>query len=367
MSVPFFDLRSHHAGLAQELGAAFRAVLESGRFILGQETEAFETEFARYCGVRHCIGVSNGLDALRLVLEALGIGAGDEVIVPCQTFIATWSAVSAVGARPVPVEPEPATYNLDATRIEDAITSKTRAILPVHLYGNPADMDSIAEIARRRGLAVIEDAAQAHGARHRGRRTGALGLAAAFSFYPAKNLGALGDGGAITTDDAALAQKLRSLRNYGSERKYLHQDRGWNARLDELQAAFLRVKLRKLDSWNERRRAIARQYLGALSGMRLELPVVRDWAEPVWHLFVVLSAERDALRAALERDGIETMVHYPTPPHLQPCYRDLGYAVGSFPIAERLHRNCVSLPLNPTLSDDDVRQTIEACRRAARA
>ena len=365
MSVRFLDLRLHHAGLEQELTAAFHAVLEAGQFILGREVESFEREFAHYCEARHCIGMSNGLDALRLILAAIGVGEGHEVIVPCQTFIATWLAVSAVGARPVPVEPDPETYNLDASRIEDAITPKTRAIVAVHLFGNPADMEPMVEIGRRRGIAVIEDAAQAHGARYRGRRVGSLALAAGFSFYPAKNLGALGDGGAITTDDACLAEKIRSLRNYGSSEKYLHRDKGWNARLDELQAAFLRVKLRQLDFWNERRRSIASQYLDALSGTRLVLPAVRAWADPVWHLFVVQCADRDALRAALARDGVETMVHYPTPPHLQPCYKELGYAINSFPVAERLHQQCVSLPLNPMMSDQDVQRMIAACRRAA--
>jgi dTDP-4-amino-4,6-dideoxygalactose transaminase len=337
-------------------------VVASGWYILGPEVERFEQAFARYCGVQHCIGVGSGLDALQLCLLAYGVKPGDEVIVPANTFIATWLAVSRCGATPVPVEPIAATCNIDPARIEQAVTARTRAIVPVHLYGQPADMDPIMEIAQRRNLIVIEDAAQAHGARHRGRRAGALGHAGAFSFYPAKNLGAFGDGGAITTDDAQIASRLRRLRNYGSETKYVHEMKGTNSRLDELQAAVLGVKLRHLDAWNERRRAIARRYLKELAGTHLVLPAVPSWAEPVWHLFVVRSASRESLRSHLLAAGIETQVHYPVPPHLQPAYAELGHMAAAYPIAEALHQSVLSLPIGPHLPEAAVSAVVSAIR-----
>jgi dTDP-4-amino-4,6-dideoxygalactose transaminase len=337
-------------------------VTASGWYILGPEVEQFEQAFAHYCGAKHCVGVGNGLDAIELSLLACGVQPGDEVIVPSNTFIATWLAVSRAGARPVPVEPIAATCNIDPARIEQAITARTRAIVPVHLYGQPADMDPIMEIARRRNLVVIEDAAQAHGARYRGRRAGALGHAAAFSFYPAKNLGALGDGGAITTNDAQVAGKLRRLRNYGSETKYVHEMKGVNSRLDAIQAAILGVKLPHLDAWNERRRAIARRFLTELAETDLVLPTVPRWAEPVWHLFVVRSPSRDRLHSHLKALGIETLVHYPVPPHLQGAYAELGRAAGAYPIAETLHQSVLSLPIGPHLSESEVSALIKAVR-----
>ena len=351
MSVPFLDLKTPHLDLMNELEAAFRRVVNSGWYILGQEVEAFEAEFATYCGTRHCIGVGNGLDALHLILRAYGIGAGDEVIVPSNTYIATWLAASYAGARPIPVEPIESTYNLDPQRILAAITPRTKAIIVVHLYGQPADMDAINAIARQHGLKVIEDAAQAHGARYKGIRTGNLADAAGFSFYPGKNLGALGDGGAITTNDDVLAAQIRMLRNYGSQVKYHNEVKGFNSRLDELQAAILRVKLKYLDEWNSQRARLAAIYLEKLADSGLILPVVPPWAEPVWHVFVIRSAQRDLLQQDLGNAGVGTMIHYPIPPHLQQAYAEEGYQAGDFPIAEKIHREVLSLPMFPHLSD----------------
>lgn len=358
MKVPFLDLKLPHLELQQELEAAFRRVLESGWYILGREVGAFEEEFAAYCGVRHCIGVGNGLDALHLILRAYGIGAGDEVIVPSNTYIATWLAVSYAGARPIPVEPIEATYNIDPQRILDAITPRTKAIIAVHLYGQPADMDTINDIAHRHGLKVIEDAAQAHGARYKGIRAGNLADAAGFSFYPGKNLGALGDGGAITTNDDCLASKVRVLGNYGSQVKYHNKVKGFNSRLDELQAALLRVKLKHLDAWNSARNRMAVSYLDGLAACDLVLPIIPEWAESAWHLFVVRSTRRDLLQNKLEYAGIGTMVHYPIPPHLQPAYVEEGYQVGDLPIAEKLHREVLSLPIFPQLGNQELKIVI---------
>ena len=331
MTVPFLDLKSINLAHADALEAAFKRVLHSGWYILGSETAAFETAFASYCGSPHAIGVANGLDAIFLILKAYGIGPGDEVIVPSNTFIATWLAVSHCGATPVPVEPVEATSNIDPARIAAAITPRTKAILAVHLYGQPADMRAINAVAKEYGLKVIEDAAQAHGARCHGGVAGQLGDAAAFSFYPGKNLGALGDGGAVTTADAALADTIRTYRNYGSKVKYYNDVPGYNSRLDELQAALLAAKLPTLDADNAHRRAIAAVYDVELAGIAgLTLPSVPEWAEPVWHLYVVRHAQRDALAKALAEQGIGTIVHYPVPPHLQPAYAGLGYAEGAF-------------------------------------
>lgn len=349
-SVPFLDLKAPHRELYPELDAAYDRVLNSGWFILGKEVEAFEREFAAYCEAEHCVGVGNGLEALHLVLRAYDIGQGDEVIVPANTYIATWLAVSYAGATPVPVEPDARTYNLDPALIEAAITPATKAILPVHLYGQPADMDPINALAARHGLKVIEDAAQAHGARYKGRRVGGLGSAAGFSFYPGKNLGALGDGGAVVTNDAELADRVRVLRNYGSRVKYHNEVKGFNSRLDELQAALLRAKLPVLDEWNKRRQAAAKCYLDGLAESNLVLPYVPDWAEPVWHLFVVRHPRRDALQQRLQHVGISTMIHYPIPPHLQPAYAELGFGAGAFPITEVIHQEVLSLPMGPHLN-----------------
>ena len=360
MKVPFLDLASMHEPLHRELANAFQRVLNGGWFILGPETEAFEQEFAAYCGVRHCVGVGNGLDALQLILRGLGIGPGDEVIVPSNTYIATWLAASNVGAQPVPVEPVEGTYNIDPALVEAVLTPRTRAIIAVHLYGQPADMDALASIARKHDLKLIEDAAQAHGARYKGRRTGSLGDAAGFSFYPSKNLGALGDGGAVTTDDDELAKRIRMLRNYGSQQKYLNRLKGYNSRLDELQAAFLRVKLPYLDSWNEHRKSIATSYLERLGNADVLLPAVAPWADPVWHLFVVRSAKRDRLVQKLDAEGIQTQIHYPIPPHLQDAYDDLAVSEGMLPIAERIHREILSLPMGPAMTQADVDRVVDA-------
>jgi dTDP-4-amino-4,6-dideoxygalactose transaminase len=341
--------------LQPEFDAAYRRVMDSGWYLLGPELEALEQEFAAYCEVKHCVVVGNGLDALHLILRGYDIGAGDEVIVPSHTFIATWLAVSYAGATPVPVEPDPQTYNLDPALIEAALTPRTKAIMPVHLYGQPADMDAINEIARRHGLRVIEDAAQAHGARYRGRRCGGLGDAAGFSFYPGKNLGAFTDAGAVTTNDAGLAQKIRKLRNYGSAVKYQHELKGFNSRLDELQAAFLRVKLRHLDDWNARRRRIAARYLDGLNSeignQKSEIipPFVPDWADPAWHLFVIRHPQRDLLQKKLAEAGIGTLIHYPIPPHLSGAYCSPQSAIRNpqLPVAEALASQVLSLPMGP--------------------
>jgi dTDP-4-amino-4,6-dideoxygalactose transaminase len=338
--------------LQAELDGAFRRVMSSGWYILGKEVSTFEEEFAEYCGVEHCVGVGNGLDALALILRAAEIGPGDEVIVPTNTYIATWLAVDHVGATPVPVEPDPRTYNINPARIEEAITPTTRAIMPVHLYGQPADMDVINDIAREHGLMVIEDSAQAHGARYKGRRVGGAGDAAGFSFYPGKNLGAFGDGGAVTTNDPDLADKVRVLRNYGSRVKYVNEVKGYNSRLDELQAALLRVKLRHLDEWNSRRARIAAEYTRALDGLpALEVPRVPDWAGPVWHLYVVRVREREEVQRCLAERGIATVLHYPIPPHLQEAYASMKLPRGSYPVSERLSDEVLSLPIGPHLSD----------------
>ena len=364
MSVPFLDLEAAYRELQPELDEAYRRVMESGRYILGEEMDAFETEFAAYCGVRHCVGVGNGLEALELILRAWDIGSGDEVIVPANTYIATWLAVSNVGATPVPVEPEAATSNLDPGRVESAITARCRAILPVHLYGQPADMDPIVEIGRRHGLRIIEDAAQAHGARYKGRLAGGLGDAAGWSFYPSKNLGALGDAGAITTNDDGLADKVRLLRNYGSRTKYANEIKGFNSRLDPLQAAFLRVKLKHLEKWNQRRKALVAEYqtgLGAVAD--LLLPHVPEGTQPVWHLFAIRHPRRDALQKHLTDLGIGTLIHYPLPPHLSPAYADMGLKAGDLPITEELARTVLSLPMGPHMTSEQAQTVIAGLSR----
>jgi dTDP-3-amino-3,4,6-trideoxy-alpha-D-glucose transaminase len=364
--VPFLDLHAAYAELGEELDDAYRRVMQSGRYILGDEVEAFEDEWAAYCGVKHCVGVGNGLEALHLVLHAMGIGPGDEVIVPSNTYIATWLAVSASGATPVPVEPGARTYTLDPARIEAAITSRTRAIVPVHLYGLPADMDSILEIARKHRLSVLEDAAQAHGATYRARRCGSLGDAAAFSFYPSKNLGAMGDGGAVTTDNDEIADRVRILRNYGSRDKYKNEAKGWNSRLDSLQAAFLRVKLRHLDGWNNRRRVRAGRYSTELAGIAgLRLPAIPDSTEPAWHVFVIRHLRRDELKARLDAEGVATLIHYPVPPHLSGAYAEIGLGPGSLPVAEELGRSVLSLPMDPHLPTEQLLMVAEVTRVAA--
>jgi dTDP-4-amino-4,6-dideoxygalactose transaminase len=346
--IPFLDLASQHEPLRAALLDRFARVIDRGQFILGDELAAFESAFGRYCDTRHCLGVGNGLDALHLILRGYGIGAGDEVIVPAHTFIATWLAVSHAGAVPVPVDVMEGTANIDPRQVAQAITPRTRAVIAVHLYGQPADMDGLRAIIGQRDIKIIEDAAQAHGAEYRGRRAGSLGDAAGFSFYPGKNLGALGDGGAITTNDNRLAAAVRRLRNYGSDIKYRHETIGWNSRLDELQAALLHEKLAHLDEWTAARRTAAHEYISGLSGIpELRLPEVLDGANPVWHLFVVRSPRRTELQEHLRTCGIGTLIHYPHPPHLQEAYRELGFAAGSMPIAEAWCREALSLPLWP--------------------
>ena len=361
--IPFLDMKAVYAELKPELDAAYFRVMESGWFVLGREVEAFEAEYAAFCGTKHCVGLGNGLEALELVLRAWDLGPGDEVIVPSNTYIATWLAVTAVGAKIVAVEPTPAGPNIDPDRIAAAITPRTKAIMPVHLYGEPADMEAIMALAGRHGLKVIEDVAQAQGARVRGRRTGALGHAGAHSFFPSKNIGAIGDGGAVTTDDALLAERLRVLRNYGSRVKYVNIERGYNSRLDELQAAFLRVKVPRLDAWNERRRALAARYTDKLAGIPgLGLPRAPQWAEPVWHLYVVRTQRRAELVKALDKAGIATLIHYPIPPHLQQAYADLGWPAGTFPLAETLAETVLSLPMGPHMKPEAVDEVAAALR-----
>ena len=320
--------------------------------------EAFESEFATYCEADHAVGVADGLDALHLTMLAMGVGPGDEVIVPSNTYIATWLAVSQCGATPVPVEPVETTYNLDPALIEATITPRTKVILPVHLYGQPADMDKILAIARKHGLLVLEDAAQAHGARYKGRRIGAHGDAVAWSFYPGKNLGALGDCGAVTTNDLDLADRVRVLRNYGSRAKYINEVQGYNSRLDPVQAAVLRVKLRHLDEWNARRSALARQYLTGLSNSGLILPQIPDWAEPAWHLFVVRHPRRDELQRRLTEVGIGSLIHYPVPPHKQQAYAASKFDLDVFPLASRLADEVLSLPIGPHLHPSQVASVV---------
>lgn len=363
MEVPFLDLKEVHARYADELKAAAARVIDSGRYVLGEELAAFEREFAAYCGMRHAVGVGSGLDALALILRGyLGLGAlaeGDEVIVPGNTFIASFLAISGNRLVPVPVEPDPATFNLDPACVAAAIGPRTRAIMAVHLYGQLADMPALAALAKRHGLLLIEDAAQAHGATSGGRKAGAFGDAAAFSFFPAKNLGALGDGGAVVTCDARLAERVAALRNYGSDTKYHHLFQGINSRLDEIQAALLRVKLRHLDDDLARRRRVAQRYREGIRHPQILLPEVACEERHAWHLFVVRCRRRDTLKQHLQAQGVQSQVHYPVPPHCQPAYAELCEL--RLPLTERLHREVLSLPLGPSLGDVAVERVIEAC------
>jgi dTDP-4-amino-4,6-dideoxygalactose transaminase len=359
LTVPFLDLGAAYNELKAEIDVAVARALSSGWYIGGPEVSQFEDSFAGYCDAAHCVGLGNGLDALHLALRAMGIGAGDEVIVASNGYIATQLAVSMVGATPVPVEPDAQTHNLDPRLIEQAITPRSRAILPTHLYGQSADIDPILEIAGRHGLYVLEDAAQAHGARYKGKRIGGHGHAVAWSFYPSKNLGAFGDAGAVTTNDPELADRIRIFGNYGSHKRYVNEVRGVNSRLDPLQAAMLSVKLDRLDNWNGRRAAIAARYREALAGLPgLILPAVPGFAEPAWHLFVVRVANRDQVQAKLADARVQTLIHYPIPPHLQQAYADLGHRPGSFTIAERLATEVLSLPIGPQMSDAQVETVI---------
>lgn len=363
MKVPFLDLLATYQELQPDFDKAYHRVMESGWYLLGHELEAFEDEFARYCGAPYCVGCGNGLDALHLALRAMNIGPGDEVIVPAHTFIATWLAVSYAGARPIPVDVDSGSYNIDPAKIRSAVSSRTKAVIPVHLYGHPADMDPIRQVAAEYGLKVIEDAAQAHGARYHEKNCGALGDVACFSFYPGKNLGAFSDAGAVVTSDGALAARIKMLRNYGSSVKYHHELPGVNSRVDELTAAFLRVKLASLDEWNARRKRVAADYLSLLSGVPgLVLPQVKPGCEHSWHLFVVQCANRDTVLAKLSGRGIGALIHYPIPVHLSAAYASLGYQAGDFPEAEAIARRALSLPIGPHLSQESVEAVAQAVR-----
>ena len=363
MNIPFLDLRATYLELKFEIDEAITRVLDSGHYILGSEVEAFEAEYASYCEAKYCVGLANGLDALHLALLAVGVGLGDEVIVPSNTYIATWLAVSQCGAIPVPVEPDERTYNLNPDLIEAAITNKTKAILPVHLYGQPADLDPILEIARKYHLKVIEDGAQAHGARYKGQRIGSHGDIVAWSFSPGKNLGAFGDGGAITTNNPELADRIRVLRNYGSRVKYINEVKGFNSRLDPIQAAMLRVKLKYLDEWNGRRKNIAAHYLMKIKNSKLILPFVPEWADPAWHLFVVRSENRNNILSGLKNANIGSLIHYPIPPHCQEAYQYLGLSKWGFPIASKMAEEVFSLPIGPHLNKQHAEMVAECLNK----
>ena len=367
MPIPFQDFKTPYHELKEELDAAYHRYMESGWLVLGKETTAFEEEYAAYCEADHCVGISNGLEALHLALRAMGCGPGDEVIVPSNTYIATWLAVSQVGAKPVAVEPDPLTFNMDPCRVEDAITAKTKVIMAVNLYGQPCDYDALKAIASKHGLRLAIDNAQAHGCKYKGKVVGALADIECHSFYPSKNLGAFGEAGAITTNDSDLADRIRVLRNYGSRVRYYNEIQGYNARIDELQAAFLRVKLRKLDEWNSRRSSIAEQYLSQLSAFssELSLPFVPEWSSPVWHLFVIRHPHRDRLQKHLAEQGIQTIIHYPIPPHLSGAYshlRPTDSGLWNLTIAETLSNEILSLPIGPHQSQKSVSIIVEAIK-----
>jgi len=361
--IPFLNMKAQYQELGNELDKAYKRVIESGWYILGEEVEAFEQEFSAYIGVKHCVGIGNGLEALQMILMGYGIGAGDEVVVPANTYIASWLSISYTGAVPVPVEPDTLTYNIDPQCIEQAITPSTKAIMPVHLYGQPVEMVTIWDIAKKHDLRIIEDAAQAHGGQYKNRVVGNLSDAAGFSFYPSKNLGAFGDAGAIVTNDDELAGKVRVLRNYGSRKKYYNEMKGHNSRLDPIQAAFLRVKLKYLDEWNNRRDRIAKCYLDNLRHIPdLGLPHILADIVPVWHLFVISHPKRNRLQAYLNGRGIGTLIHYPIPPHLSAAYQELDYKVGDFPITEQMANTFLSIPIGPHLSIAEADYIIENIR-----
>ncbi|MCS6880711.1 MAG: DegT/DnrJ/EryC1/StrS family aminotransferase [Chloroflexaceae bacterium] len=365
MKVPFVDLRGQYFSVREEIETAIERVLNRGDYILGEAVHAFEEQFARYCGVDQCVGVDSGLSAIELILRAWDIGSGDEVITTANTFYSTVLPIVACGARPVLVEPDPATHTLDPGQLEAAITPRTRAVIVVHLYGHPADMDPINAIARRYGLKVIEDAAQAHGARYKHRVVGSLGDAAAFSFYPTKNLGAYGDAGAVATNDADLAERVRLLRNLGQRVRNVHELRGFNHRLDTIQAAILSVNLQRLDERNAARRRAVALYTKALAELPVEQPYVAPWAEHVYHLYVIRTDNRAWLQQQLAEAGVATAIHYPTPIHLQPAFADLGYRKGDFPVSERLAQQILSLPMYPGISEEAIRYVADVVRLAS--
>jgi dTDP-4-amino-4,6-dideoxygalactose transaminase len=360
VKVPYLDLKAQYRSIKSEIDSAIAGVLESCQFVLGSEVSGFEEDFAQYCGASECIALNSGTSALHLALLAAGVGPGDEVITVPFTFVASVAAVLYAGATPVLVDIDPGTFTMDPAAIEKAISTRTKVILPVHLYGQTADMDPILEIARRRNLVVIEDAAQAHGAKYKGRSAGSIGDMGCFSFYPAKNLGAYGEGGAVTTNNPDYAKTIRTLRDWGQDRKYHHVLRGYNYRMEGIQGAVLRVKLRHLDAWTRRRRDVARQYDSLLANADVQLPVQMPWAEHVYHLYTVRAKGRDSLQNALQAEGIQTAVHYAEPVHLQPAYADLGYGPGSLPESERAAREVLSLPMYPELTDQKVQIVAEA-------
>lgn len=361
MNIPYFALQRTHDPLREELDAAYRRVMEREWFIDGQEDLDFEKAFADYCGAAYCVGVGNGLDALRLILLAAGIGEGDEVLVPANTFIASALAVSYAGAKPVLVDPDPETALITPEGAAAKITDKTRAIMVVHLYGRVAEMDGFIRLCRDRNLLLVEDTAQAHGADYKGKKAGTFGIAGGFSFYPGKNLGALGDAGAVVTDDREIAARVKSLSNYGSSQKYHHDLVGVNSRLDEFQAAFLSAKLPHLDSWTAQRRAIAEKYRNSISNSKIRM--LREDPGCVYHIFPIFSTERDALREHLENRGIHTLIHYPIPIHLQKAYASLGYGKGDFPAAEALAETELSIPLYPGMAEDEIEYIVDALNR----
>jgi dTDP-4-amino-4,6-dideoxygalactose transaminase len=360
MNVPFVDLKAQYRTIAEEVNEGIGQVLENTAFILGRDVELFEQEFASYCNVSFAVGLDNGTSALELVLRAHGIGDGDEVITVANTFIATASAIAFTGARPVLVDIDPQTYNIEVGAIEQAITERTKAIMPVHLYGQPADIDPIMELAKGRGLIVIEDACQAHGALYKGRRVGSIGDAACFSFYPAKNLGGYGDGGILVTNDEDIANRVKMLRNYGQKEKYHHLFIAYNRRLDTLQAAVLRVKLKRLDEWNQARRRSAQLYNELLANSDVVTPVEASYAQHVYHLYIVRVQDRDGLQEHLKSRGVSTGIHYPIPVHLQEAYRYLGYQKGDFPITEGYAEEILSLPMYPELTEEQIQYVVQA-------
>ncbi len=360
MKIPLVDLKAQYESIKDEIQSAIARVLDTSQFILGKEVEAFEEEFARYLGVRHAVGVNSGTSALQLTLLALGIGPGDEVITVSQTFVATIEAICWTGARPVLVDIEEATYNIDPAQVEAAITQKTKAIIPVHLYGHPANLDPLLEMARKHKLWLIEDACQAHGALYKGKKVGGFGRAACFSFYPGKNLGAYGEGGAVVTNDSDLAVHIQKLRNHGGLRKYSHELLGMNARLEGIQGAILRVKLPHLDRWNELRRKHAEEYSSLLKGPRFILPREASYARSVYHLYVLRTPDRDRLNDYLNQQGIGSLIHYPVPNHFLPCFSGLGYRKGSLPVTEKISKEVLSLPLYPEMSSKQIREVTAA-------
>ena len=359
MNIPFVSFKPLEKELDTELRAAFERVYTNSWYIEGKEDEKFEVAFAEYCESIYCVGTGNGLDSLMLALKALGISSGDEVIVPSNTYIATALAVTYVGAKPVFVEPDIRTFDINPNRIEEAITSKTKAIMPVHLYGQPCDMDPIVEIAKKHNLYIVEDCAQAHGATYKGRKIGSFGDAAGFSFYPGKNLGALGDAGATVSNSKELADKVRALGNYGSDYKYHHIYKGNNSRLDELQAAFLAAKLPHLNRMNEERRRIAQKYIDGINNEEVILPYIPEYANPVWHIFAIRCKRRDELEKFLNDAGIGTNKHYPIPMHLQECYKNLGFKEGDFPIAEEISATELSIPMYYGMTEEEVQYVID--------